>query len=1087
MRSMNVSLYVLQICIIRSITDNDINDECDRKQGLCFMDKVLFFSVLEQTACVMALAYLFCLLPRNEQQQHVLIYKVLIGAITAIASILLIEHCIINGIYLPQQHSFIDLDAMAFIEARYSSDSTAITRQINPLAFGALASIMCLVGLYFSWLPLAVSFIPLAVYGIYFTDLPMGMFFLVLFSSSALGLIMHSYKTDILGDIKALHLYGLGLSVQFIALILIYLLSAELELTIWLNFAFICIMTYPLATLAAGHLLSKQIFYERDRQAKLQDDFLFKNQLDIGNIGIAITSKSAFWLKVNPYICKMFQYTEKELMQLTWKDLTYPDDLDKDLKYFNRMIKGEISEYEIDKRFVAKDGSIIYTHLSVACRHYHDDTSLIIAGFLDITQLKRAENALRSSKEQLDLVLDSSDLGIWDWDIKRNTVASNLRSAQILGCGLAKLNSTPSLWINAIFKEDRKNLLTSLLEIRKGKYVNHRIEYRLHTLDGNVRWILDMGKVVDMDEQGMPLRMCGTHTDITELKRSQETLGIAASVFHHSSEAMSVFDRQGVIINSNPAFNEITGFSQDEIRGQHLSLLQSDIQFKHSYHKIFPSLSQKGHWQGELILKRKNGQEYTAWLTINAISESVAEEGLSVALFSDISDKKQAEELIWLQANYDTLSGLPNRRMLLEHLKVQIATSARDNLHFALLFLDLDFFKEINDTLGHDVGDLLLIKAAERIKNCTRDSDLVARLGGDEFTVVLNNFNDQKGIERVANKILKQLSEPFILGSETAYISCSIGITLYPDDATTIEALLKNADQAMYSAKAHGRNRFHYFTPQMQEIALWRMKLIQDLKIAIKLGQFELYYQPIIDFSTGDMVKAEALIRWHHPQLGFVSPADFIPIAEDTGMIIEIGNWVFNQACQQAALWQDRYGRELQISINKSPVQFRDEHTHVKHWEGILAALNLSPSCICVEITEGLLLEAETTVEAKLLAYRDGGIQVSLDDFGTGYSSLSYLKKFDIDYLKIDRSFVSNLEEDDNDLSLCEAIIVMAHKLGIKVIAEGIETELQRSMLELAGCDYGQGYLFSKPLKAEDFEKSYFKFKSQLAPKKSTA
>lgn len=1024
---------------------------------------------------MMALAYLYRLIPRNERHQHTDGYLFVIGLLTSFACIFLLEH----GLYSIELISSLQMGAQ-------------MGGTLNPLEHSAAllvsnAIVLSLVALFFGWFPLTTSLFFISLYCIYFTDFLMFTLMFSLVASGLLGLIWRHFEADELGNIKLMHFYALGTGVGLMLVITFYIANDAWLDKHWQASLFMGLIISPLITLIVGHLLSKQVFFERDKQAKLQDDFLFKNQFDIGNIGVAITSETKHWLKVNPYVCKMFKYSDKELMQLTWKDLTYPEDLEKDLKYFNRMLKGEISEYEIDKRFIAKDGSIIYTHLSVACRHFDDDSFLVIAGFLDITQLKKAEEALQSSKDQLALVLDSGELGIWDWDIKRNKVDSNLRSAQILGCELTSLNSKPSLWSQAIVSEDRKLLLKSLIDIRKGQIFSHRIEYRLNTCNGDVRWILDTGKVVDFDESGKPSRMCGTHTDISDLKRAEESLRIAASVYHNSSEAMSIFDYKGDIINTNPAFSEITGFSAVEIKGKHLSVLQEADQADDVNQQIKQYLFEKRYWQGEVLFQRKNGQKYTAWVTINTIGEFDTNETLSVMLFSDISEKKQTEELIWLQANYDGLTGLPNRRMLLEHIKLQILNRSRDNSPFALLFLDLDFFKEVNDSLGHDIGDKLLIEASERIKACIRDSDLVARLGGDEFTIVLNDFHNQKGIEIVANKILKTLAEPFVLGNETAYISGSIGITLYPDDATTIEALLKNADQAMYSAKASGRNRFHYFTQEMQETALRRMKLIQDLKVAIKLEQFELYYQHIIDFTSDKVVKAEALIRWHHPKLGFVSPADFIPIAEDTGMIVDIGNWVFRRACQQAGDWKSTYGVDIQISINKSPVQFRDDHSTVKRWIQLLSDLKLDPSCICVEITEGLLLDSESEVEVKLLAFRDSGIQISLDDFGTGYSSLSYLKKFHIDYLKIDKSFVSNLKENSDDLSLCEAIIVMAHKLGIKVIAEGIETELQRDMLIYAGCDYGQGYLFSKPIPASEFELRYFTHKNPLKNHKNSA
>jgi diguanylate cyclase (GGDEF)-like protein len=393
------------------------------------------------------------------------------------------------------------------------------------------------------------------------------------------------------------------------------------------------------------------------------------------------------------------------------------------------------------------------------------------------------------------------------------------------------------------------------------------------------------------------------------------------------------------------------------------------------------------------------------------------------------------------------------------------------DLPLALLFLDLDHFKDVNDTLGHGKGDLLLKEMAKRLLNCVRNTDTVARLGGDEFTIILPELQERDSIERLAQDVLCQLTKPFELAGEIAYVSVSIGITLFPEDTDDIDTLIKNADQAMYAAKDQGRNCCHYFTISMQEAALARMRMVNDLRNALSECQFQLVYQPIVELATSAIYKAEALIRWQHPARGLISPAEFIPVAESTGMIIDIGEWVFREAARQARQWRTEHHCDFQISINKSPVQFQKEGNAHLAWFDYLDELGLPGQSIVVEITEGLLMDVGPVITSQLLAFRDAGVQVSLDDFGTGYSSLSYLKKFDIDYLKIDQSFTRNLSPTANDLALCEAIIVMAHKLGIKVIAEGIETQEQCDLLMAAGCDYGQGYLFSRPVAAEEFEK----------------
>lgn len=436
---------------------------------------------------------------------------------------------------------------------------------------------------------------------------------------------------------------------------------------------------------------------------------------------------------------------------------------------------------------------------------------------------------------------------------------------------------------------------------------------------------------------------------------------------------------------------------------------------------------------------------------------------------SDISEKRESEERIWYQANFDALTSLPNRRLFRDRLDQEVKKAQRADHSLCLMFIDLDRFKEVNDLMGHDAGDQLLVEAAYRLTGCVRASDTVARLGGDEFTVILPELSDLAYVENVAQKILERLAAPFFLHQQTVYVSASIGITLYQADANTSEQLISNADQAMYAAKNAGRNQFRYFTPSMQEKAHHRLRLANDLRKALAGGQLEVVYQPVVDLATGHIAKAEALLRWNHPLLGRVAPAHFIPIAEETGLINEIGDWVFKQAAGCSQHWQEHLGKTVQISVNASPVQIRSTEPGV-NWLTYLERLGLLGSSIVVEITEGLLLNASTTVADKLFEYRDAGIQVAIDDFGTGYSSMQYLKKFDIDYLKIDQSFVRDMVSDASDRTIVKSIIVMAHELGLQVIAEGIENDEQKELLRTAGCDYAQGFLFSKAVSPAAFE-----------------
>ena len=441
------------------------------------------------------------------------------------------------------------------------------------------------------------------------------------------------------------------------------------------------------------------------------------------------------------------------------------------------------------------------------------------------------------------------------------------------------------------------------------------------------------------------------------------------------------------------------------------------------------------------------------------------------SLVDDVTAKKQSDEVIWKQANFDTLTGLPNRNMFHDRLAQELKKSHRAGLPLALLLIDLDEFKEVNDTLGHDIGDRLLLQAGNRITSCVRESDTVARLGGDEFIIIVSEVHRKRTIDDIAEKIINTLSEAYTIGNEVIHTSGSIGITLYPDDAKDIDTLVKNADQAMYAAKENGRNCFSYFTQSLQDAAQKRLRLTNDLRNALPDGQFEIFFQPIVDLQTDRICKAEALLRWQHPSRGMVPPLEFIPLAENTSLIHAIGDWVFRQSVGHAKDWSGEYNDSFQITVNISPMQFKlDTQLFTRKWQKFLQDLGLPGQNLIVEITESMLLNADDEVVDKLLWMRDTGIQVAIDDFGTGYSSLSYLRKFDIDYLKIDKSFIHNLEADRNNIILSEAIIMMAHKLGLKVIAEGVETKHQKHMLIEAGCDYAQGYLFSRPVPVGEFE-----------------
>jgi diguanylate cyclase (GGDEF)-like protein/PAS domain S-box-containing protein len=606
-------------------------------------------------------------------------------------------------------------------------------------------------------------------------------------------------------------------------------------------------------------------------------------------------------------------------------------------------------------------------------------------------------------------------------------------------------------------------------------------EFRIMLDDGTQKWIQMSSSVIEKDELGA-VRI-GVLLDITERKAAEAALRDRDELWKLALESTGdgVWDwyiQTGVELYSRRIL-EMYGFAKGELTDEAAELDRrthpDDVaQMLRDRQAHFDGLTPA--YVNEHRIQCKDGS--WKWIMSRGMVISRDSQGRPTRMtgtHTDITDRKQAEALIWQQANFDTLTGLPNRRMLRDRLEQSLMKCRQHHQRLALLFIDLDHFKEVNDTLGHHQGDVLLVEAASRIRGCLREIDTVARMGGDEFTVVLSALPGLTGVEQVVQQIITAISEPFQLGRDRAFVSASVGVTFFPDDATDIDGLLKHADQALYAAKGAGRNRFSYFTPALQTAAQNRASLALDLRSALLLGQFWVAYQPIVELKTGLIHKAEALLRWQHPVRGVVGPGEFIPIAESSGVILEIGDWVFREAAKQVAQWRERMHPRFQISVNKSPVQFHNEERLHLSWFELLRSMGLPGESMVVEITEGLLLDANPSVNAQLLAMRDAGVGVSLDDFGTGYSSLSYLQQYHIDYLKIDQSFVRRLSPISKDLALCKAIISMAHELGMKVVAEGVETSSQRDLLTAAGCDFGQGYLFAKPMAAHDFETAWAK------------
>ncbi len=773
------------------------------------------------------------------------------------------------------------------------------------------------------------------------------------------------------------------------------------------------------------------------------------------------------YLKINKHFEKIFNVKNADLVG------KLPDfALDPELAASSRnqdlaVLKSGRIETREEKAFLATDSHL---HTLFATKFPVFDTQGEVDGLgavvFDITDLKAAENRFLN-------IVNTIDGVFWEYDIAADSyVYVSSYAEKLLGYPVENWKDS-GFWVSTMHEEDQAWVPARNQKLRYTGQPNYETEYRIVNRDGHVIWVRDL--VTISTEHGKPRWLSGIMVDISLRKEAeasvQSTRSRFQTMFLSAPVGMLLLDLNTTnILEINPAYCKIVGRSVKEIKQVGWEEMTHPDDLEENKFKL--KQLQDGeidHFKMTKRFVKPDNQIVWTELTVSMIHSQMDPENLQyLAILEDITDRRNFEEKVWKQANFDFLTGLPNRNMLTDRLSQSIKKANRDNREFAMLLIDLDQFKDVNDTLGHDRGDELLIETTNRLNNCVRESDTVARLGGDEFVIILSELSYLSGVGMVAKHINEVLCEPFLLGKEIAYISASIGITLFPKDATDAIDLMKNADQAMYAAKNQGRNGYHFFTPLMQHEAHRHMQLVNDLHDAIRNEDFILHYQPIVELKSDSIFRAEALVRWQHEDIGLIYPNDFIKVAEETRMINEIGDWVFLVAAKQCQRWQEKLGKGFQISVNVSPIQLESETNF--SWQKYLKALQIDGALICIEITESLILTSNDSALGTLLKFRDAGIQVSIDDFGTGYSSLSYLRKFDIDYLKIDQSFVQNLDHGSDDLALCSAIVVMAHKLGIKVIAEGIETLLQKELLLSIGCDYGQGFLFSEPLPSDEFE-----------------
>jgi diguanylate cyclase (GGDEF)-like protein/PAS domain S-box-containing protein len=671
----------------------------------------------------------------------------------------------------------------------------------------------------------------------------------------------------------------------------------------------------------------------------------------------------------------------------------------------------------------------------------------------------RNDKALRESERKFRNFVEQSLVGLYV--VQDGKIAyANTKNAELLGYDSADdLIGMPV--IKLTHPDDIPRLQENHRRRLAGEVTNIRYTYRAVRRDGRTIWADVHGSVCDYE--GRPAVM-GVALDVTPQVAFERQSRLANRVFDCASEGIVITDADARIEAVNPAFTRITGYEADEARGK-LSRMMTG-QGAQLNHDMLTQLARDGHWQGEMRDRHKNGEWYPAWLSISVVRDDDERITHYVGVFTDNTSRKEAEMRLHFLASHDSLTGMVNRSAFMDRFAAEIQRARSDGRQLALLFIDLDRFKHVNDTLGHQAGDRLLVAAAERLRRQLKNNDIAARLGGDEFTVLIED-SAASNVGLLAEQLIHSIAQPFTFGDQEMFVTASVGIARYPADGVDAANLLKNADVAMYRAKERGRNNYQFFTSDMNAQSFERMLLENSLRRALERGEFELHYQPQFATSNGKVASVEALIRWRHPELGLVLPDTFITLAEQNGLIVPIGAWVLHEACRQGKEWLDAGWDFGHVAVNLSARQFSSDELLDSIREA-LEESDLPGALLELEITESTIMHNPNEATMLLDRIRGMGVALSIDDFGTGYSSLSSLKQYPLDSLKIDRSFVKGIPQDADDVAITEAIIAVAHKMRLKVVAEGVETIEQADFLRTAGCDVAQGYLLARPVMASE-------------------
>lgn len=672
---------------------------------------------------------------------------------------------------------------------------------------------------------------------------------------------------------------------------------------------------------------------------------------------------------------------------------------------------------------------------------------------------------LRSSEQQLARVLEGADQGYWDWNLQTNEFRVSARWETMLGYEPGELKVAPEHWHEVVHADDLPKATASIERHLAGLLPLHEAEFRCRTKQGEWRWILTRGRVVTRAEDGTPLMMSGTHTDVTERKLAELAQRESAVVFESSYEGIMVANVQGLITKINPAFTRITGYTDAEVMGRSPAMLSSGRHDKAFYQAFWASLIQKGYWHGEIWNRRKAGDLYATLQSVSAVRDANGQVLHYISVFADITHLKTHAAELDRVAHFDPLTGLPNRRLLSDRLQQTMQRSARSGKSSAVCFLDLDGFKSINDQLGHAAGDRLLVGVAEHLKAVLRGEDTLARLGGDEFVILLSEVSSLKEGATILDRVLQAVRQPVHVDGRVLSTSASIGVSLFPDDNVDPETLLRHADQTMYLAKQAGKNRYQLFDPEVDRRAHLRREQLDRLRLALQQGELLLHYQPKVNLTNGDVVGAEALIRWMHPERGLLPPAEFLPQVQGSDLEQDLGEWVIETALTQMAAWAAQ-GLPLPVSVNISARHLLQADFCAR----LAPALQRHPGVRAADLElEVLETAAISDMQQAVQILHDCmalGVQFSLDDFGTGYSSLTYLRKLPVHTLKIDQSFVRNMLADPEDMGIVRGVIQLASAFNRRVIAEGVETMEHGRALVAMGCHFAQGYGIARPMPA---------------------